>query len=152
VDAAVNGLPGALVVGSAVIVVAAVAVGASVARSIARARAVRVSDSGPSDDALDDLLAVVRLAPPVLERLTRKALSLVSAWSWLDLRGHPWRFCLLVAAACGVALAVQHGVAEGGATVAWRPLVAALAIASIEASAVIACFAAFGRFLGIRRR
>lgn len=152
VDGAVNGLSHVLVVGSAAIVVAAVAAGASVAHSIARARAVGLAGDGPSEDALDDLLAVVRLAPPVAERLARSDLSHIPAWPWLDLRGHPWRFCLVVAAACGVALAAQHGVAEGGATVAWRPLAAALAIASIEACAVIACFAVFGRFLGIRRR
>jgi hypothetical protein len=33
----------------------------------------------------------------------------------------------------------------------WRPLLAGLVLASIEGVAVIACFAAFGRFLGIRR-
>jgi hypothetical protein len=149
-DAAIN-LSLALAVGSAVVLVAAAAAGLSVARSIARARVVEAGDAPTDDDALDDLLALRSLAPPAVGRLADRALELVPSWRWLDLRWHPWRFCLLVAAVCGVALAAQHGVAEGGATVAWRPLAAGLAIASIEAAAVISCFAVFGRFLGIRR-
>jgi hypothetical protein len=132
------------------VLVAAAAAGVSVAGAIARARV--VSGAVPTDDALDDLRAVAGLAPPAFTRLVDWALTLVPTWRCLDLRRHPWRFCLLVAAACGVALAAWHGVAEGGVSVAWRPLVAGLAIASIEASAVLACFAAFGRSLGIRRR
>ena len=54
-------------------------------------------------------------------------------------------------AACGLALALQHALVEGGIALGWRQLLAALVIASIEAVAVIVCFAAFGRMLGVRR-
>jgi hypothetical protein len=130
----------ALAIGSAVLLAASLVVGASVTRSRARAR--MVPAEAPADDALDDLLALVRRLPAsdVVVRTVRSTL-----------RDHPWRFCLAFAAACGLALAAQHNIAEGGVPVAWRPLLAGLVIASIEAAAVIACFAAFGRFLGIRR-
>ena len=53
------------------------------------------------------------------------------------------------------ALALQHGFVDGGLSIRFpsigRALAAAAIIASIEAAAVVACFAAFGRFLRIRR-
>lgn len=127
----------ALAIGGAAMLAASVAVGWGVARSIARARV--VDADAPAEDALDDLLALI----PAVARALQTAQSL--------LRRHPWRFCLAFAAVCGLALAAQHNVAEGGVAIGWRPLLAALVIASIEGLAVIACFATFGRFLGIRR-
>ncbi len=129
-----------LAIGGASLFAASLGVGTSVARSRARARVVPAE--APADDALDDLLAVTRRLP---------AAGVVIGTVRSALRANPWRFCLLFAAACGLALAAQHNVTEGGVAIGWRPLLAALVIASIEAAAVIACFAAFGRFLGIRR-
>jgi hypothetical protein len=57
----------------------------------------------------------------------------------LRLRGRPWRLCLLVAAAIGAAALVAGGPDEGP-----RNAVA-------EFVAVCAGFAAFGRYLGLRR-
>lgn len=119
----------------AVLFAAAVAAGLSVARSRARARVVKAG--APTDDALDDIAAIVPLAP---------VRTLGGA-----LRAHPWLVALGFAGACGLALAGQHALVEGGLALGWRQLLAALVIASIEATAVIACFAAFGRMLGIRR-
>jgi HAAS domain-containing protein len=138
----VNGLgsdrPG-LAIGGGVILAAALAVGVRVRAAAARARVLPPSSS--SEDALDDFVAIV----PQLEPVTRR----------IPLRRHPWRFCLAFAALCGLALAGWHGVVEasGPATVEnlSRALLAGFAIASIEAAAVVACFAAFGRVLGIRR-
>jgi uncharacterized membrane protein len=130
----------ALAISSALLLAASLGAGVSVARSRARARVVPAE--APADDALDDLLALVR-------RLPASALAVGAVRS--TLRAHPWRFCLLFAAASGLVLAAQHNIAEGGVAVAWRPLLAGFVIASIEAAAVIACFAAFGRFLGFRR-
>src|SRR5262249_17424090 len=119
----------ALAIGGAVMLLLSVVVGAGGARSIRRARVVKAG--APSEDALDDFLALV----PQVESVVRKVQSF--------LRAHPWLFCGAFAATCGVALAAQHNVAEGGLAVSWRPLLAALVIASIEAAAVIACFVAF---------
>jgi HAAS domain-containing protein len=138
----VNGLGSGragLAIGGGVILAAAVAVGLRVRAAAARARILPAVSR--SEDALDDLVAVV----PQLEAVTK----------WIPIRRNPWQVCLLFAAVCGVALAGWHGVVEasGPATVSnlGRALLAGFAIASIEAAAVVACFAAFGRVLGIRR-
>ena len=59
------------------------------------------------------------------------------------------------AAACGIGLAAWHGVVEAGGPATRehlaRAVLAGLVIASVEAVAVLACFAAFGRLLAIRR-
>jgi uncharacterized membrane protein len=141
----------AFTLGGSVLVAAALAASLEVRRAGARTRVVPASPAGPEEDAVDDLIAVAsRYAP----RLVSEARRLPLAGGWLDLRRHPWRFCTLFALACGVALAGWHGVVEGGpptpASLA-RALLAAMVIASIEGVAVIACFAAFGRYLGIRR-
>jgi hypothetical protein len=160
----------AVAIASAGMLAGALAAGHAVARAIARARALPALPAVPDEDALDDLWAVARQACDVAEkrapllastaaRLGREALRLrersPALARWLDPRRSPWRFCLLFAGACGVALALQHGFADGGLSFrvenAGKALLAALVIASIEATAVIACFAAFGRFLGIRR-
>jgi uncharacterized membrane protein len=138
----VNGLGSgriALAVGGGVILAAALAVGVRVRGAAMRARV--LPSASPTEDALDDLIAVVPQLEPVAK--------------WIPIRRNPWAVCLLLAAACGLALAGWHGVIEasGPVTVAnlARALLAGLAIASIEAAAVVACFAAFGRVLGIRR-
>jgi uncharacterized membrane protein len=134
------GSSAALTIGSASLLVASLGAGVSVARSRTRARV--VAAGAPAEDAVDDLLALARRLP---------AAAAVLGTVGSTLRAHPWRFCVAFAAACGLALAAQHNVVEGGVALAWRPLLAALVIASAEAAGVIACFAAFGRFLGIRR-
>lgn len=160
----------ALVVASAALLAGSLAAGRIVMQAIARARVLPAAAARPEDDALDDLRAVLAQAAGVVEerapllastatRLGREALRLrdesPALARWLDLRRSPWRFCVLFAGACGAALALQHGFADGGLSFrvenAGNALLAALVIASIEATAVIACFAAFGRFLGIRR-
>ena len=93
------------------VAVAAVALG-----STARLRA---QAEGPAGDVFDDL-------GPLLDRLP------------VRLRGRPWRFCLLVAAAVAVAAFVGGGLDEGP-----RNAVA-------EFGAICACFAVLGRFLGLR--
>lgn len=139
-------------VGGAALAVAALAASVQVGSAAARAWAVPASATAAEEDVLDDLAAVAsRHAPWLVTEVRRLPL----AGGWLDLRRHPWRFCIGFAVACGVALAVWHGVVEAGglATLSGlaKALLAAVAIASIEAVAVIGCFAAFGRFLGIRR-
>ena len=169
----VNGLTSgepALVIVSAALLAASLAAGRIVTQSVARARAVPAAAARPEDDALADLRAVLAEAAGAVEeraplvastaaRLGREALrrrdESPALARWLDLRRSPWRFCALFAGACGAALALQHGLADGGLSLrvesAGKALLAALVIASVEAAAVVACFAAFGRFLGIRR-
>jgi hypothetical protein len=160
----------ALVTVSAALLAASLAAGRFVTQAIARARIVPATAGRPEDDVLDDLQAVLAQAAGVVEeraprlasaaaRIGREALRMrdesPALARWLDLRRSPWRFCVLFAGACGVALALQHGFADGGLSFrvdnAGKALLAALVIASIEVTAVVACFAAFGRFLGIRR-
>ncbi|HKN94304.1 MAG TPA: hypothetical protein VJU60_08235 [Thermoleophilaceae bacterium] len=146
----VNGLGAgrpALAVGGGVLLAAASAVGLRVRSASARARVVPAA--APDEDVLDDVVAVGnRYAPQLMSAVQRTP-------AWLDLRHKPWRFCLVFATMCGLALAGWHALVEAGgppdvSNVA-RALLAGVVIASIEAVAVIACFAAFGRFLGIRR-
>ena len=74
---------------------------------------------GPAGDVFDDLA-------PLVDRIP------------LRLRGHPWRFCVLVAGAIAAAALVGGGLDEGP-----RNAVA-------EFVAVCGGFAVFGRFLGLR--
>ena len=131
----VNGLP---IVGG-LMLAAALAVGLRVRGAAARARVLPQAPS--NEDVVDDVVAVLP--------------QLASVVKWMPLRRDPWRFCLAFAVACGVALAIWHGVVEASGPLDLanfaRALLAALVIASIEATAVIACFAAFARPLGIRR-
>ncbi|HEX6457779.1 MAG TPA: hypothetical protein VF032_02575 [Thermoleophilaceae bacterium] len=139
-----------LAVGGALLLAAALPVGVRVRTAIARAEVVPAA--APDEDVLDDLVAVGSRYVP---RLVSAARDLPALPGWLDLRRNPWRFCIVFAAVCGVGLAGWHAVAEGVGSVAVanvsRELLAGMVIASIEALAVLACFAAFGRFLGIRR-
>lgn len=87
-----------------------------------------------------------------LSELSRRAPWLVSL---LDLRHHPWRFACTFAAAAGLALAVGHGVSEGGPPSAVdvpRAILAGLIVMSVETGAILLSFLALGRFLGIRAR
>jgi HAAS domain-containing protein len=156
-------------IGAGVVLCASLFAGWSVLGAVARARAIAAAGA-PAEDALDDMLAVGRVALasaerrlPTLSRLARIAESAVreaeerapQLTRWLDLRRSPWRFCAIFAAACGLALAAGHGVTDGGGALtlqnAGRAVAGGLMIAGIEATAVLLAFAAFGRFLGIRR-
>jgi hypothetical protein len=80
----------------------------------------RARTAGPAGDIFDDL-------GPLLDRAP------------LRLRGRPWRFCLLFAAAVAVVAFVGGGLDEGP-----RNAVA-------EFAAICVGFAVLGRFLGLRR-
>jgi hypothetical protein len=162
--------PAGYAIGSGVLLAGAAAAGLLVARAGARARLVAVADPSSNELALDDLLTVARMAAtrverrlPALAGSAQRAERAVAAareraprlTAWLDLRGSPWRFCVIFALACGVAVAAGHGITDGGGPLtlenAARALSAGLALVGIEGLAVVLCFAAFGRFLGIRR-
>jgi hypothetical protein len=100
------------VVGTVVLAVAAMAVG--------RTSRLRPQTTGSAGDVFDDVA-------PIVDRLP------------FPLRGHPWRFCLLVAATVAGAALLAGGVDEGP-----RNAVA-------ELVAVCAGFAALGRYLGLRQ-
>jgi uncharacterized membrane protein len=133
-----SGPPG-LAIGGGVMLATALAVGARVHAAAARARVLTLAS--PQEDALDDLVAVLPQVGSVAGRI--------------PVRRNPWRVCLLFAAVCGLALAAWHGIVEASGPITFanfaRALLAGFLIASIETTAVIACFAAFGRLLGIRR-
>lgn len=100
------------------------------------AAAYTVSDSacpsvpagGRAGDVFDDLAPVLSRGP--LHRL--------------DLPGHPWRFALLIAAGVGFAAFVLGWYAEGDPGSGFVRGV-------FEATALLVCFAALGRPLGLRR-
>jgi uncharacterized membrane protein len=144
-----NSRPLLAVVGG-VLLAGALPVGLLVRSAIARAEVVPAA--APDEDVLDDLGAVGSRYVPGLVTAVRE---LPATSRWMDVRRNPWRCALVFAAVCGLGLAGWHGVVEAGGPVApaniARALLAGFAIASIEALAVVACFAAFGRFLGIRR-
>jgi uncharacterized membrane protein len=149
----VNGIgasrPGLTVIG-AVLLAAALAVGVRVRTAIARAQVVPAVAT--SEDALDDFIAVASRYVP---RLVSAAGRVPAVPRRLDLRRNPWSFCVVFAVACGIGLALWHGIVEASGPLELpnlaRAALAGLVIASIEAAAVVACFAAFGRLLGIRR-
>jgi len=90
------------------------------AAALGRTARLRAATSGPGGDVFDDL-------GPLLDRVP------------LRLRGRPWRFCLLFAAAVAVVAFVGGGLDEGP-----RNAVA-------EFAAICFGFAILGRFLGLRR-
>jgi len=104
----------AFAVTGAAIVPIAVAAGA-----LGRTARLQARTAGPAGDVFDDL-------GPLLDRVP------------LRLRGRPWRFCLLFAAAVAGAVFVGGGLDEGP-----RNAVA-------EFAAICAGFAVLGRFLGLR--
>ncbi len=90
------------------------------AAALGRTARLQARTAGPAGDVFDDLGPLLDLVP-------------------LRLRGRPWRFCLLFAAAVAVAAFVGGGLDEGP-----RNSVA-------EFAAICAGFAVLGRFLGLRR-
>ena len=93
---------------------------AVVASSVGRGARLRPQVAGTAGDVFDDVA-------PIVDRLP------------FGLRGHPWRFCLLVAAGIAAAALVVGGLDEGP-----RNAVA-------EFVAVCAGFAVLGRYLGLTR-
>ncbi len=108
------------------------------------ARHERVGLSTP-DEADFVLLAADRVASWLRGRVPPLA-------RWLNLRAHPWRFALAVAATAGVGLAAVHGLSEGAPSAGHLigGLIAAAIIAAIEAAATLLGFAALGPVLGLR--
>ena len=99
---------------------------AAAGASASAAYRARAFAPAPGDDVAADLLALApRVAPP-----------------WLALRRHPWRACAALATAIFLAVSLG-GLVQGGDP---SPFVGL-----IEALAVVAGFAAFGRVLGLRR-
>jgi hypothetical protein len=90
------------------------------AAALGRTAHLRARTAGPAGDVFDDL-------GPVLDRVP------------LRLRGRPWRFCLLFAAAVALVAFAGGGLDEGP-----RNAVAEFAV-------ICAGFAVLGRFLGLRR-
>ena len=114
------------------------AAAAASTRAAYRAQAVP-RDQG--DDVVADLAALgteaLDLLPPRLAAPVRRATSS----PWLDLRGHPWRFCADLATCFCLAI-VAVGLVRGEPSPA---------VGVVEALAIVAGFAAFGRLLGLRR-
>lgn len=111
---------------------------AASARAAYRAQAV---SQGGGEDIVDDLAtlgteALDRL-PPRLATPVRRAVTS----PWLDLRGHPWRFCATLSACFFIALGAV-GLVRGEPSPA---------VGVVEALAIFAGFATFGRLLGLRR-
>jgi hypothetical protein len=136
------------VAAAAVLGAIALASAVALARSLARARP--VAGGEPEDDAFDDLLALAQLAPGIGSRVGRHADRLE------PLRRHPWLFCAVFAAVCGLAAGLGHAVTDGGLSVLSvshlaRAVLATLVIAAFEGGAVVLAYLAFGRLLGIRR-
>jgi hypothetical protein len=124
-----------------------------------RRKALAVSGSLDAAGAQDILVDVQRAAMLALERgarrvpTLRRAVRLVEIVPWGDLRRHPWRFGVAVSAAAGVALAVGHGLTEGGLPpVRHLPLalLGGTLLFAIEALAALLGFALLGRYLGLR--
>jgi hypothetical protein len=115
-----SGLPGWWATTAFVVSGAALVPIGGAAVALARNAQVRPQAAGSAGDVFDDVA-------PIVDRIP------------LNLRGRPWRFCLLVAAAVAAAALIGGGPDEGP-----RNAVA-------EFAAVCAAFAALGRFLGLRR-
>jgi len=126
--AVVTHVPATLLVPAAVLGAAAVAGAAARTRVLER--------DGAGEPILEDVVAL-----PGLGRLAEPA-------RWAQLR--PWRFAGLVALAAGAALAAAHGIAEGPPSTLGAGLASCAALIAIEGGAVLASYAALGRFLGLR--
>lgn len=157
-----------IIVGAALTAGAALLVIAALVRAVARERALtEIADEPvlPGDDALADVLALSRelrdraagdrlLHRPAaaLECVARTAPVRACA-ARLHLREHPWRAALALGVFAGAAFGLAHGISEGPSRLSQIPrgLAAFAAICAIETAAVLICFAALGRFLGISR-
>lgn len=115
-----SGLPGWWATTAFVVSGAALLPIGGAAVALARNARVRPQSAGSAGDLFDDVA-------PIVDRIP------------LNLRGRPWRFCLLLAAAVAAVALIGGGPDEGP-----RNAVA-------EFVAVCAAFAALGRFLGLRR-
>jgi hypothetical protein len=115
-----SGLPGWWAMTGFIVSGAALVPLGGAAIALARNARVRPQAAGSAGDVFDDVA-------PIVDRIP------------LKLRGRPWRFCLLVAAAVAAAALIGGGPDEGP-----RNAVA-------EFVAVCVAFAALGRFLGLRR-
>ena len=114
------------------------AAAAATARAAYRSQVVS-QDGG--EDIVDDLAALGTEAldriPPRLAAPLRRAVTS----PWLDLRGHPWRFCATLATGFFLAIVVA-GFVHGEPSPA---------VGVVEALGIFAGFAALGRLLGLRR-
>ena len=112
---------------------------AAAAAAQAAYRVQAVSQPG-GEDIVDDLAALGTRAldrvPPRLAAPVRHAVSS----PWLDLRGHPWRFCATLATGLCLPI-VAVGLVRGEPS----PVAGV-----VEALAIVAGFAIFGRLLGLR--
>ncbi len=128
----------AIAAGLSAACVLALAAAAATTREVYRTQPVGVCDG---EDIVDDLAALGTEAldrvPPRLAAPVRRAASS----PWLDLRAHPWRFCASLSAFFFLAI-VAVGVVHGEPSPA---------VGVVEALAIFAGFAAFGRLLGLRR-
>ena len=115
-----------------------VAAAAATTRAAYRTQAVA---EGGGESVADDLAALgseaLSQVPPRLAEPVRR----VAGSPWLDLRRHPWRFCASLSACFFVAICAV-GVVHGEPSPA---------VGVIEALAIFAGFAAFGRLFGLRR-
>lgn len=115
-----RGLPGWWTTLAFASTAAAIAPVAAATAALGRTARLRAQAAGPAGDVFDDLA-------PLVDRIP------------LRLRGRPWRFCLIFAAAVAAVALAGGGLDEGP-----RNAVA-------EFVAVCAGFAVLGRFLGLRR-
>ena len=118
--------------------VLAVAAAAATARAVYRTRA--VAECG-GEVVADDLAVLGAEALELLPPRVAAPIRRVASSRWLDLRGHPWRFCATLAG-CFLVAVCAAGVVHGEPSPA---------VGVVEALAIFAGFAAFGRFLGLRR-
>jgi hypothetical protein len=107
---------------------------AALAAAVARTRVLDHGD--PGEPILEDVVAL-----PGLHRLAEPG-----RWA---LR-HPWRLAGLVSLAAGGALAAAHGLAEGPPRDLAGGVASCVALIAIEGGAVLASYAALGRFLRLR--
>jgi hypothetical protein len=125
-----------LIAGLAAVGAAAAVALAEVARSARRTRALaRLDDRPAGDDVFEDLAVLV---PPA-----RAALAV--------LRAHPWRLCAFTGAAAGLALSAAHLIGEGPPPDPARAVAVAAIFVAAEGLAILACFGALARYLGLRR-
>jgi hypothetical protein len=105
-------------------------------RSHAHTRALAALHDEPAGAiALDDLVALTAGSP----------LATPARWA----RTHPWRLCLAVATAAGAGAAAAHAIGEGAGSLG-QSLAASTVLMAIEGGAVVACYAALGRWIGLR--
>jgi hypothetical protein len=97
-----------------------------------------LADEPAPDDALQDIRALILRLPEL----------------GFDPRRHQWRFAAIVALGAGVVAAAGHAFLDDGGSLMIGPsaLAAGAVIVAIEGGAVLASYAALGRFLGLVQR